>query len=103
MIEQHAQAGRDSVGECTNQPAIKHNKKAMFLCVEDELHDIGQRIVGCLFEELGWDVGGRLVSKFDLAPYCGEQTVLLGDLPHIHTWLTEQHLAEHSGVSSRGR
>lgn len=199
MIEQHAQAGRDSlfiyqelitgamryVGELwehneitvadehlatsvcefvlsryhfTNKPSVKHNKKAMFLCVEDELHDIGQRIVGCLFEELGWDVrflgaslplehalskaaqwqpdviglsvsivynlpkltpyieafhqlepaprilvGGRLVSKFDLAPYCGEQTVLLGDLPHVHTWLTEHHHEVHSGVGQRGR
>ncbi|WP_281887840.1 B12-binding domain-containing protein [Paenibacillus sp. YYML68] len=34
-------------------------------------------------------IGGRLVGKYDLRPYCSSQTILLEDMNELHQWLEQ--------------
>ncbi|MGP4081912.1 cobalamin B12-binding domain-containing protein [Pseudalkalibacillus sp. R45] len=40
----------------TRKTPIKHNKKAMFLCLENEQHYLGTKIIASVFESFGWNV-----------------------------------------------
>ncbi|WP_239422044.1 cobalamin-dependent protein [Bacillus sp. CGMCC 1.16541] len=48
----------------------QHVKKAMFLCLEDEQHYLGIKMVSLLFEEHGWDtqlLGANLPLEYTLS------------------------------------
>lgn len=52
----------------TNSP-VKADKKAMFLCVEEEQHYLGLKMVNILFEENGWEtrfLGPNLPAEYAL-------------------------------------
>ncbi|KZZ84021.1 cobalamin B12-binding domain-containing protein [Bacillus sp. SJS] len=53
-----------------NKPVMETGKKAMFLCVQDEDHYIGLKMVHILFEENGWQtkfMGPNLPLEFALS------------------------------------
>ncbi|MED4115628.1 cobalamin B12-binding domain-containing protein [Priestia megaterium] len=68
---------------CIRQEVIKNEKKGLFLCIENEQHFLGLKMISILFEEHGW------------------QTKLLGaDSPLLHaTHAVEQWKPDLVGIS----